>query len=231
LSMSLNMGLLTPTSVVKQSLTYAEKNNIPINSLEGFIRQVIGWREFIRGVYRNYSEKMIERNFWNHSRKLSDNWYDATTGIAPLDDAILASEKFGYTHHINRLMVISSIMNMSRIHPDEIFRWFMEMFVDSADWVMVPNVYGMGTFSDGGIFATKPYICGSSYIMRMSNFKKGDWCEIVDGLYWKFISDNKDFFTKNPRLSLMVRALDKLDSDRKRRIFNTAEEFIHRMTK
>jgi len=107
----------------------------------------------------------------------------------------------------------------------------MEMFVDSADWVMVPNVYGMGTFSDGGIFATKPYICGSSYIMRMSNFKKGDWCEIVDGLYWKFISDNKDFFTKNPRLSLMVRALDKLDSDRKRRIFNTAEEFIHTMTK
>jgi len=128
-------------------------------------------------------------------------------------------------------MVISSIMNMSRIHPDEIFRWFMEMFVDSADWVMVPNVYGMGTFSDGGIFATKPYFCGSSYIMRMSNFKKGDWCEIVDGLYWKFISDNKDFFTKNPRLSLMVRALDKLDLDRKRRIFNTAEEFIHTMTK
>ena len=231
LSMSLNMGLLTPTSVVKQSLNYAEKNNIPINSLEGFIRQVIGWREFIRGVYWSYSEKMIERNFWNHSRKLSDNWYDATTGIAPLDDAILATEKFGYTHHINRLMVNSGIMNMSRIHPDEIFRWFMEMFVDSADWVMVPNVYGMGTFSDGGIFATKPYICGSSYIMRMSNFKKGDWCEIVDGLYWKFISDNKDFFTKNPRLSLMVRALDKLDLGRKRRIFNTAEEFIHTMTK
>ena len=128
-------------------------------------------------------------------------------------------------------MVISGIMNMSRIHPDEIFRWFMEMFVDSADWVMVPNVYGMGTFSDGGVFATKPYICGSSYIMRMSNFKKGDWCEIVDGLYWKFISDNKDFFTKNPRLSLMVRALDKLDLARKRRIFSTAEEFIHTMTK
>ncbi|MAR82343.1 MAG: cryptochrome/photolyase family protein, partial [Gammaproteobacteria bacterium] len=124
-----------------------------------------------------------------------------------------------------------NIMNLAQIHPDEIYRWFMEMFVDSSDWVMVPNVYGMGTFSDGGIFATKPYICGSSYIMRMSNFKKGDWCEIVDGLYWKFISDNKDFFTKNPRLSLMVRALDKLDSDRKRRIFNTAEEFIHRMTK
>ena len=174
---------------------------------------------------------MIERNFWNHSRKLSDNWYDASTGIAPLDDAIMATQRFGYTHHINRLMVISGIMNMSRIHPDEIFRWFMEMFVDSADWVMVPNVYGMGTFSDGGVFATKPYICGSSYIMRMSNFKKGDWCEIVDGLYWKFISDNKDFFIKNPRLSLMIRALDKLDLDRKRRIFDTAEEFINIMTK
>ena len=121
-------------------------------------------------------------------------------------------------------------MNMSRIHPSEIYKWFMEMFVDSSEWVMVPNVFGMGTFADGGIFATKPYICGSSYILRMSNFKKGDWCEIVDGLYWKFIEDNREFFASNPRLSLMIRALDKLDNDRKLRIFKAADAFIEEKT-
>ena len=121
-------------------------------------------------------------------------------------------------------------MNMSRIHPSEIYKWFMEMFVDSSEWVMVPNVFGMGTFADGGIFATKPYICGSSYILRMSNFKKGDWCEIVDGLYWKFIEDNREFFASNPRLSLMIRALDKLDKDRKLRIFKAADTFIEEKT-
>ena len=121
-------------------------------------------------------------------------------------------------------------MNMSRIHPSEIYKWFMEMFVDSSEWVMVPNVFGMGTFADGGIFATKPYICGSSYILRMSNFKKGDWCEIVDGLYWKFIEDNREFFASNPRLSLMIRALDKLDNDRKLRIFKAADTFIEEKT-
>ena len=121
-------------------------------------------------------------------------------------------------------------MNMSRIHPSEIYKWFMEMFVDSSEWVMVPNVFGMGTFADGGIFATKPYICGSSYILRMSNFKKGDWCEIVDGLYWKFIEDNREFFASNPRLSLMIRALDKLDKERKLRIFKAADNFIEEKT-
>mgnify|MGYP005708785045 FL=1 len=127
---------------------------------------------------------MIDTNYWNHNRKLSDAWYTGNTGIDPLDDAIRGALEFGYTHHINRLMVLASIMNMSRVHPSEIYKWFMEMFVDSSEWVMVPNVFGMGTFADGGIFATKPYISGSSYILRMSNFKKGDWCEIVDGLYW-----------------------------------------------
>ena len=231
LSTSLNLGLLTPKLVIEKALDYASNNEIPLNSLEGFVRQIIGWREFIRGIYQNYSEKMIGSNYWNHTGKLTDHWYDANTGIDPLDDAILGAHEYGYTHHINRLMVISSIMNMARIHPDEIYKWFMEMFVDSSEWVMVPNTYGMGTFADGGIFATKPYICGSSYILRMSNFKKGPWCEIVDGLYWKFISDNKDFFSKNPRLSLMIRALDKLEKTRKQRIFEAADSFIRKISK
>ena len=230
LSSSMNLGIITPQQIITKAKDYAEANDIPLNSLEGFVRQIIGWREFIRGIYQNFSEKMINSNYWNHNRKLSEAWYTGDTGIEPLDDAIKGALEFGYTHHINRLMVLASIMNMSRIHPSEIYKWFMEMFVDSSEWVMVPNVYGMGTFADGGIFATKPYISGSSYILRMSNFKKGDWCEIVDGLYWKFIEDNKEFFAKNPRLSLMIRALEKLDQERKLRIFRAAEIFIEEKT-
>ena len=230
LSSSMNLGIITPQQIITKAKDYADANDIPLNSLEGFVRQIIGWREFIRGIYQNFSEKMINANYWNHNRKLSEAWYTGDTGIAPLDDAIKGALEFGYTHHINRLMVLASIMNMSRIHPSEIYKWFMEMFVDSSEWVMVPNVFGMGTFADGGIFATKPYISGSSYILRMSNFKKGDWCEIVDGLYWKFIEDNKEFFAKNPRLSLMIRALEKLDQERKLRIFKAAEIFIEEKT-
>ena len=230
LSSSMNLGIITPQQIITKAKDYAEANDIPLNSLEGFVRQIIGWREFIRGIYQNFSEKMINSNYWNHNRKLSEAWYTGDTGIEPLDDAIRGALEFGYTHHINRLMVLASIMNMSRIHPSEIYKWFMEMFVDSSEWVMVPNVFGMGTFADGGIFATKPYISGSSYILRMSNFKKGDWCEIVDGLYWKFIEDNKEFFAKNPRLSLMIRALEKLDQERKLRIFKAAEIFIEEKT-
>ena len=230
LSSSMNLGIITPQQIITKAKDYADANDIPLNSLEGFVRQIIGWREFIRGIYQNFSEKMIDANYWNHKRKLSEAWYTGDTGIEPLDDAIKGALEFGYTHHINRLMVLASIMNMSRIHPSEIYKWFMEMFVDSSEWVMVPNVFGMGTFADGGIFATKPYISGSSYILRMSNFKKGDWCEIVDGLYWKFIEDNKEFFAKNPRLSLMIRALDKLDQERKSRIFKAAETFIEEKT-
>ena len=109
-------------------------------------------------------------------------------------------------------------------------KWFMEMYIDSADWVMVPNVYGMGTFADGGIFSTKPYICGSSYMLRMSNYKKGEWCDVVDGLYWRFIENNLNFFKTNPRLSLMVNALTRLDPERKKLILTKAEEFIENNT-
>lgn len=101
----------------------------------------------------------------------------------------------------------------------------MEMFIDSSEWVMIPNVYGMGTFADGGIFATKPYICGSSYMLRMSNFKKDTWCDAVDGLYWQFIENNREFFSSNPRLGLMVRSLDKINLDRKAKIYKAADTF------
>ena len=226
LSPLLNIGLLTPREVVNEAIEFNENNEISINSLEGFIRQIIGWREFIKGTYDVYEDKMVNSNFWNHNRKLTPSWYDASTGIEPLDHFISEVNSNAYTHHIPRLMIISNLMNLTGIHPKEIYRWFMEMFVDSSDWVMVPNVYSMGTYSDGGIFATKPYLCGSNYILKMSNFKKGEWCDIVDGLYWSFIERNIHIIKKNYRMAMMANAFTRITEERKDIIFTKANKFI-----
>ena len=226
LSPSMNIGLITPQDVVDRVLDYTKENEVPLNSVEGFIRQIIGWREFIRGVYQNYGEEQLQSNFFNFSRSLKDTWYSGDTGIPPLDDAIKFSDRYGYTHHINRLMIISNLMTLTEIHPKNIYKWFMEMYLESSEWVMVPNVFGMGTFADGGIFSTKPYICGSNYILKMSNYKKGEWCKIVDGLYWRFFSKNMIKLKDNPRLSFMRKTFESIDQDRKNMIFDHAEKFI-----
>lgn len=210
----LNCGLLTPSEVIKETLAYAKKNEVPIASLEGFIRQVIGWREFIRGIYQNFSEHQDQHNFWKHTHKLSPLWYKGKTGIPPLDETIRRVIKRGYAHHIERLMIVGSLMLLLEVHPHEAHRWFMEMFIDSSDWVMGPNVYGMALFSDGGIFATKPYICGSNYLRKMGGYKKEEWCDGVDGLYWQFIKKHQSFFSKNPRLSMMAKSCQKITKER-----------------
>lgn len=229
LSPYINMGLILPNEVIERVYkAYQKGSNIPLNSVEGFIRQVLGWREFVRGIYQEYDEVQQTTNFWKHEEKLNEHWYQGTTGIPPLDDAIKKADSVGYNHHIERLMVVANLMLLCRIHPQEAYRWFMEMFVDSSDWVMGPNVFGMGLFSDGGIFATKPYICGSNYLLKMSDYKKGAWCDVVDGLYWSFISDHKDYFVTNPRLSMMVRNLERMEKDKKdhlKRISKAAHDF------
>jgi len=230
LSVNMNIGLLTPKEVINKALKYADKKDIPINSLEGFIRQIIGWREFIRGIYVEEGNFQKNQNYWKHKNKLSSNWYEGNTGLDPLDDAIKTTIKDGYIHHIPRLMVISNIMNLCEIHPQEIYRWFMEMYIDSSEWVMIPNIFGMATYADGGLMSTKPYTCGSNYILKMSNYKRGDWCEIMDGLYWRFAEKNRKFYESNPRLSMLVRNLDRIDKERKKTIFTKAEEFIHNNT-
>ncbi len=231
LSALMNIGLLTPEEVVQAVIEKGEELNAPLSSIEGFVRQVIGWREFVKGIYDNYSERMLSENFWGHKNKLNKNWYQANTGIDPLDDSINKVKKWGYCHHIERLMIQSNLMLLCEIAPRDVYKWFMEMYVDSADWVMVANVFGMGQFSEGGIFATKPYICGSNYIRKMSNYPKGDWCDIVDGLYWRFIHKNKKTIQKNHRMSMMVKMLEKMDSDRKNKLFRCAEEFISQKIK
>ena len=206
------------------------QKKVKINSYEGYIRQIIGWREFIRGIYQNFSTELKEGNFFDHKRKMKSSWWSGDTGIEPLDYSIKNAIKFGWTHHIERLMIQANIMNLCEIKPEFINSWFMEMYIDSSEWVMEPNVYGMGLFSDGGIFSTKPYICGSSYFLKMMDFKKGDWCPILDGLYWRFIDKNREFFLKNPRLSMMVRVYDKIKEPRKSDIIQKAENFIKENT-
>ncbi len=228
LSPLINLGLITPSEIIEKLKKIESK--IPLNSLEGYVRQIIGWREFMRGVYQNYDQRLEKSNFFNHKRKMKNTWYTGTTGLLPLDYAIKNVETYGWSHHIERLMILSNIMNLCEINPKQVYKWFMEMFVDSSDWVMSPNVYGMGLFSDGGIFATKPYICGSSYFLKMMHFKKGPWCDVMDGLYWKFIDRNKKFFLKNPRLAMMVRVSEKMNKERKSRIFKAANNFIKENT-
>jgi len=228
LSPLINLGLITPEEILIKLKKIEGK--VPINSFEGYLRQIIGWREFMRGIYRNFNSQMDKSNFFNHKRTMKKSWYIGNTGLDPLDFSIKNAERFGWSHHIERLMILSNIMNLCEIHPKQVYKWFMEMFVDSSDWVMSPNVYGMGLFSDGGIFATKPYICGSSYFLKMMHFKKGPWCDVMDGLYWKFIDKNKRFFLKNPRLAMMVRVSEKMSKERKIRIFKAANNFIKENT-
>jgi deoxyribodipyrimidine photolyase-related protein len=230
LSPYLNMGLINPKELLDTTLAHYRKNNTHFPSVEGFVRQIIGWREFIRGIYHEYDDQ-LNVNYFNHHREMKPCWYEGTTGIAPLDDSIQKAIKHGYTHHIERLMILGNVMLLCEIHPDEVYRWFMEMYIDSADWVMAPNVFGMSQFADGGIFATKPYIGGANYIRKMSRYPKGDWEDVVNGLYWRFIARNEATFVKNQRMSMMVSTLRKMNPEKKEHLLNAAEAFIERTTK
>lgn len=226
LSPLLNIGLLTPEYVVNQAVVFAEHNKIAINSLEGFIRQIIGWREFIRRIYEVAGTKQRTTNHWKFKRKLPESFWNGNTGIDPLDITIKKVLDTGYCHHIERLMVIGNFMLLCEFDPDDVYRWFMELFVDSYDWVMVPNVYGMSQFADGGLMATKPYISGSNYLMKMSDYKKGDWQLVWDGLFWRFMNKHRKFFLSNPRLGMLIKTFDKMDMHKKQRLLNSAENYL-----
>ena len=226
LSPMLNTGLLTPWVVINNAIKFAKKNNIPLNSTEGFVRQILGWREFIRGMYHFRGGRERTTNFWKFTRSIPSSFYNGTTGIVPVDDAIHKALKNAYCHHIERLMILGNFMLLCEFDPDEVYRWFMELFIDAYDWVMVPNVYGMSQFADGGLMATKPYISGSNYILKMSNYRKGPWQEIWDALFWRFMSVHRDFFTRNPRLGLLIKTFDKMPSGKREGYLKTAERYL-----
>jgi len=222
----LNVGLLTPKEVINKTLEHSLIKKVPLNSLEGFIRQIIGWREFVRGIYVAKADQARTRNYWEFTRKIPKSFYTGTTGIIPVDETIKKVLETGYCHHIERLMILGNFMLLCEFNPENVYTWFMELFIDAYDWVMVPNVYGMSQFADGGIMATKPYISGSNYITKMSNYPKGDWQEIWDCLFWSFLDKRRDFFIKNPRFNMLIKTFDKWDKSKKQAIHKKAHNYL-----
>ena len=230
----LNTGLLTPRQVLDAVLAAGERDGtgdrvgggIPINSLEGFVRQIIGWREFMRATYDDLGVAMRTTNHWGHVRPMPQAFYDGTTGIEPVDDAIRRTLATGYCHHIERLMVLGGFMFLCEIDPDDIYRWFMEMYIDAYDWVMVPNVYAMSQHADGGSITTKPYFSGSNYVRRMSDHARGDWCDTWDALFWRWVIRQSDALAGNPRWSMMVANARRMPEAKRAAHLQEAERFL-----
>lgn len=226
----LNVGLITPHELIQRSLEYASEHAIPLSSLEGFVRQIMGWREFIRAVYLLKGSKERSKNYWGFHRKIPESFWNGTTGIHPIDLTIRKVLRTGYCHHIERLMVLGNFMLLCEFDPDEVYAWFMALFIDSYDWVMVPNVYGMSQFADGGMMSTKPYISGSNYLMKMSDYPKGEWQQIWDALFWRFMHVHRDFFLSNPRLGMLIRTWDKTDPNKRNQTLDIANRYLSALT-
>jgi deoxyribodipyrimidine photolyase-related protein len=229
LSPMLNIGLLQPAQIISKAITAAANYKVPLNSLEGFIRQILGWREFIRVVYEREGSKQRTKNYWGFTRKIPKTFWTGDTGILPIDNVIKKVLQTGYCHHIERLMVMGNFMLLCEFDPDEVYSWFMEMFADAYDWVMVPNVYGMTQFADGGLMTTKPYISGSNYLLKMSDYEKGEWTAIWDGLFWRFMHVHRHFFLKNPRLGMLVGTFDKMPEEKQQAHLAAAEKYLQQL--
>lgn len=240
LSSALNIGLITPQEVLDKATLFAKEHKTSLASLEGFGRQIMGWREFIRIVYEREGVVQRTRNYWKFTRKIPSSFWNGTTGIRPVDLLIERLQQYAYTHHIERLMVLGNFMLLCEFDPDQVYEWFMVFFIDSYDWVMVPNIYGMTQFADGGIMTTKPYISGSNYLLKMGDWDKKStltlpnketvtWTAVWDGLFWRFMHTHRAFFSKNPRLGMLLKTWDKMDPDKKATHLRLANSFLNQL--
>jgi deoxyribodipyrimidine photolyase-related protein len=210
LSALLNNGLLTPSEVLEEVLLFKD---IPLNSKEGFVRQIIGWREWIKGMYDHvYGDDFLELNYFNAQNKLPSYFYTCLkTEInnLPLEITLDKVNRLAYCHHIERLMVLANWMTLNEYKPAECYNWFVEMFVDSNEWVMVANVMGMGLYADGGKFATKPYVASGNYIKKMSDYPRGknvqDWEAVWTDKFWNFVMKHEPVFASNPRMNMLIK--------------------------
>lgn len=223
LTPALNIGLIDPRDVLDRALA---RDDVPLASLEGFVRQLIGWREYMRAVYVRDGRRLRSRNHLGQTRPLTEGWWTASTGLEPVDTVLARVLETGYAHHIERLMVLGNAMCLLRTDPEAAHEWFMEMFVDSYDWVMVPNVQAMSQFAAGDSFTTKPYVSGSNYLRKMSDFGPGEWREDWDALYWTFVRDHLDVFATNPRSRMVARLYDGLEQTRKDALARRAASWL-----
>jgi len=234
ISAILNIGLITPDYIIKETIKTV--GNTPkkeiIASVEGFLRQVIGWRSFVRFVYIYHHKDMPKENYFNHKNKLSNNWYKASTNIPIIDDLIKKAEKYAYLHHIERLMYMGNFALITEIKPTEIYKWFMICFIDSYQWVMMPNVYAMSQYSTTSFtMMTRPYFSSTNYIKKMSNYKDSkitinnknySWFDIWNGLYYKFINDNKEKLKKIYAIAMQVKYWNNMNTVNKSSHINLA---------
>lgn len=226
LSPMLNNGLLLPEFIMNYFKTkkgILTKETEPI--FENFSRQLFGWREYQYYIYYFYSDKLESLNYFDNNNNISKKWYDATTTIKPLDDCITQAFKYGYLHHILRLMIVCNAMNLYMIKPSDVFKWFMEFSLDSYEWVMYCNVYSMGLWSDGGIAMRKPYLASDNYILKMSNYKKGDWNNKWNSLFYNFIN-TKQKYIKKTYYAGMIKHWNNKSSDIKQNIIDTANSLV-----
>lgn len=230
ISSSLNIGLLSPQQVVSAVLRRDAEEPVGLPSLEGFIRQVLGWREFVRGEYVVRGNVLRKSNVFKQQRKLAPAWFSGDLGIPPFDDIAKKVQAHAYAHHNERLLVAGNLMLLCEIHPDDVYKWFSELFIDASDWSVIPNVYGMSQFADGQGLAAKPFVSASNVIVQLGNYERGLWSDIWDGLYWRFIEKNSDTIKHNPRLRPMVQRLARLDPDHRRVISYRAEDFLSKFT-
>lgn len=219
LSFSLNIKLISPKEIIKNVIKYYLKNNIPLSSIEGFIRQILGWREYIRGVYWAKMPNYLKNNFFNHNNKLPNYFWDGNTKMNCMNYVLKQSLNFSYAHHIQRLMIIGNFLLLSNISVKEIHKWFLGVYIDAFEWVELPNTLGISQYFDGGILATKPYVSSANYISKMSDYckncfynknkKYGHLSCPYNSLYWDFFINKRSKLIDNKRLSMVYYQLDK----------------------
>ena len=236
LSAYLNSGLLDPMDCIEEAECRYRNNEAPLNSTEGFIRQIIGWREFIRGIYWSNMPHYKELNFFNNTNKLPSFFWDGNTKMHCIADVVSTTKKNAYAHHIQRLMVTGNFAMLSGISPSDICDWYLSVYIDAYEWVELPNTLGMATFSDGGVVGSKPYAASGKYINRMSNYCSS--CEynpkntIEDDscpfnyLYWNFLMKNQGLLSKNPRMGLIYNTLSKFQEPFKEKVKRKSDIFF-----
>ncbi len=236
----LNAGLLDPLKVCQQVEKAYHDGKVAINAAEGFIRQVIGWREFVRGIYWRFMPEYADRNALDHHRPLPDFYWHGETDMACMADTIGQTKREAYAHHIQRLMVTGNFAMLAAVDPRQVHEWYLAVYADAYEWVELPNTLGMSQFADGGVLASKPYAASGNYINRMSNYCRDcrynvkqrtgpDACPF-NFLYWDFLARHRDRLAVNPRVAQIYRSWDRFEADHQAEIRTQAAAFLDALT-
>ena len=235
----INAGLLDPLEVCQKAEEAYRNGDAPLNAVEGFIRQIIGWREYVRGIYFREGPDYVARNALSHDRDLPAMYWGTETKMNCMAKSIGQTKQEAYAHHIQRLMVTGNFALLAGIDPAQVHEWYLAVYADAYEWVEAPNVIGMSQFADDGIIASKPYISSGNYIHKMSDYcgscayrvqdKTGEDACPFNLLYWHFLDRHRDRFEGNPRMGNMYRVWDRMDEDRKDTVLSEAEAFLQKL--